>query len=597
MHRLRFLSSLLSLILLAGTAMAHVGGHPSIHDTMAGVMERVRQNTPAESLATMTAEDVQKLLTEEERHVLSTEFLNFKVNVPVTVTVFVQTEQAEVPFWLQGEGYAKTELTVTADGKPFTGYQKAFDAGKIGLGYPGFDAIRYPYFVVLSPKKAGKNIEVTEMYPGRHRLGVLEAGASILVDKPEVKVEALPESLTGHMLLCGIDERKKETQVLRIFRATNYPATTKPDHVVLTWSEDPKTTQTIQWRTSTAIARGVVEYHPVEDPAAVKTLLADQSLLTDRNLLNDKDNHRYTVVLRNLKPGSAYTYRVGNGEAEGWTEPKTFRTAPAGIEPFSFVYMGDAQNGLDTWGKLVAKAHASQPQAAFYVMAGDLVNKGIERDDWDSFFHNATGVYDQRTLVPVIGNHEDQGDSGPWMYLSLFDLPKNGPQGLTPERAYSFTYSNALFVMLDSNLPPESQTVWLEQQLANSDAKWKFVVYHHPAYSSAPRRDNIELRAAWIGLFDKYHVDLALQGHDHAYLRTYPMKGEERVGSAAEGTIYIVATSGTKFYEQDARDYTEFGMTNVATYQVLDITIEEHRLVYKAYDIDGQIRDEFVIEK
>ncbi len=38
-------------------------------------------------------------------------------------------------------------------------------------------------------------------------------------------------------------------------------------------------------------------------------------------------------------------------------------------------------------------------------------------------------------------------------------------------------------------------------------------------------------------------------------------------------------------------------MTNVATYQVLDLKIDGHKLTYKAYDIDGKLRDEFVIEK
>jgi 3',5'-cyclic AMP phosphodiesterase CpdA len=137
----------------------------------------------------------------------------------------------------------------------------------------------------------------------------------------------------------------------------------------------------------------------------------------------------------------------------------------------------------------------------------------------------------------------------------------------------------------------------LEQQLANTKAKWKFVAYHHPAYSSAPKRDNKALREAWGPLFDKYRVDLALQGHDHAYLRTYPMKDNKRVASPKEGTVYIVSVSGTKGYKQDPRDYTEFGMTNVATYQVLDIQISGDRLVYRAYDIDGRLRDELVIEK
>ena len=287
----------------------------------------------------------------------------------------------------------------------------------------------------------------------------------------------------------------------------------------------------------------------------------------------------------------------GDGSGEVWSEPSTFTTAPAGTEPFKFVYMGDAQNGLDSWGNLVRNAYAKEPDAAFYIMAGDLVNRGNERDDWDSFFHNAAGVYDCRQLVPAIGNHEDQGELGPLMYLALFDLPDDGPAGIEPERAYAFEYSNALFVILDSNLPAASQTEWLEEQLANTKATWKFVVYHHPAYSSGPRRDNPEVRALWGALFDKYHVDLALQGHDHAYLRTWPMRDQKRVDSLSEGTIYIVSVSGTKYYEQGEFDYTEFGMTNVSTYQVLDIQIEGKQLTYKAYDAEGDVRDEFVIEK
>ena len=38
-------------------------------------------------------------------------------------------------------------------------------------------------------------------------------------------------------------------------------------------------------------------------------------------------------------------------------------------------------------------------------------------------------------------------------------------------------------------------------------------------------------------------------------------------------------------------------MTNVSTYQALDIQISGNRLVYRAYDIDGKLRDDFVIEK
>lgn len=312
--------------------------------------------------------------------------------------------------------------------------------------------------------------------------------------------------------------------------------------------------------------------------------------------MNDPLVHRHTALLRGLSPGTTYVYSVGNGRPDGWTELAEFTTAPSGAQPFSFIYMGDAQNGLDRWGTLVHNAYRSRPEAAFYIMAGDLVNRGAERNEWDSLFRNAAGIYDRRPVVPAIGNHECQGGR-PRLYLAQFALPDNGPAGLEPERSYSFEYGNALFVILDSNLAPKKQAAWLEEKLSQTKATWKFAVYHHPAYSSGGNRDNVDLRAAWTPLFDKYHLDLALQGHDHAYLRTYPLKGSQRVASPKDGTVYVISVSGTKMYKQSKHDYTEFGMTNVSTYQVLDIQISGNRLVYRAYDIDGKLRDELVIEK
>jgi hypothetical protein len=389
--------------------------------------------------------------------------------------------------------------------------------------------------------------------------------------------------------------------LLNVFRFTQHPATRTPDQVILTWSGDPRTSQSIQWRTDTNVIAGKVRFdkkanfnpfsglrrEPLEVPARTETLASNF-------LVNDPVVHRHTAALTNLEPGTTYMYSVGDGEH--WSEPAEFITAPNGVAPFSFIYMGDAQNGLDRWGSLIKNAYRSRPDVAFYIMAGDLVNRGADRDDWDSLFYNAHGVYNNRQLVPALGNHECQGGH-PTLYLNQFDLPRNGPTTLEEERAYSFEYSNALFVILDSNSKPASQTAWLEEQLSGSQATWKFVVYHHPAYSSGPNRDNADVRQEWTPLFDKYHVDLALQGHDHAYLRTYPLKKNNRVATPAEGTIYIVSVSGVKMYDQVQRDYTEFGMTNVATYQVLDIQISGDRLVYRAYDIDGKLRDELVIEK
>jgi hypothetical protein len=89
---------------------------------------------------------------------------------------------------------------------------------------------------------------------------------------------------------------------------------------------------------------------------------------------------------------------------------------------------------------------------------------------------------------------------------------------------------------------------------------------------------------------------MALQGHDHAYLRSHPLKASQPVASPKEGTVRGISVSGTKMSSQGMPDYTGFGMTNVVTYQVLDIQISGNRLVYRAYDIDGKLRAELVIE-
>ena len=224
------------------------------------------------------------------------------------------------------------------------------------------------------------------------------------------------------------------------------------------------------------------------------------------------------------------------------------------------------------------------------------MNRGAYRDNWDALFHYADGAFARLPLVPVVGNHELYGDF-PGLYLEQLHLPHNGPQGVTPERVYSFEYGQALFVMLDSNLPVEAQADWLEKTLAASDATWKFVAYHHPAYSSKASRDNPDVREVWGAIFDKYDVDVVFQGHDHGYLRTYPMKAGQRAKDPGDGTVYLVTVAGTKLYDVAERDYAAASMEKTPTFQIVDIQVRNDRLVYRAYNVDGDKLDEFIIEK
>jgi acid phosphatase type 7 len=598
--RLLKMLGLLLLGLIASSLQAQAGEHPSVTNVVAGVIDRMLHTFNTNELNNITVQKVESFLTLKEREVLANEHVTFQVNVPVRVSVLHDVRLGDDPFWLRERGFAPTGVTAKEGSAAYEAWQKDFEAGPIGLGVHSLSGGGNHYLVLLKPRNPGDKIEVTNLYPDFLRTVEFKGPVEPYVDQADI-LKAVPPELEGQLLIRTYADSEEDAKLVNIFRWTPYVATKKPDQVVLTWSEDPRTTQTIQWRTSTRVRKGYVQFQKKSDCLQFKPRkpLRAKAVTTDLStplLLNDPLVCRHTALLRGLAPGTTYVYSVGDGSAEGWTELAEFTTAPEGARPFSFIYMGDAQNGLDRWGTLVHNAFRTRPDAAFYIMAGDIVNRGAERNDWDSLFHNAEGVYDRRPVVPAIGNHECQGD-GPRLFLEQFALPHNGPRGVSPERAYSFEYGNCLFIVLDSNLAPTTQTAWLEETLSKTKATWKFAVYHHPAYSSGGNSENPEVRSAWTPIFDKYHLDFALQGHDHAYLRTYPLKGGSRVASPKEGTTYIISVSGTKGYEQGKHDYTEFGMTHVPTYQALDIQISGNRLVYRAYDIDGKQRDELVIEK
>ena len=574
-----------------------LGAEPSpIKEATDNLLERFRQQLRPYELRYLADWEVERLLTPSERRVFSSEHISFNVNVPVTVYVVRGLAPRRDPFWLR-ERFTPSAVQWKIDKVSLNIWQRDFDAGRVGLGVNSFNGGGSQYVVVLGPKKPADCIVVSNIYPAVLRATNLNPGVKIYVDRDDVFTN-VPPQFAGYTILQTSFAQRDDARVRDVFRWTDHPATDRPDQIVLTWNGDPKTSQTIQWRTANRIKDGIVRYarksdieaktvHPIEVKARTQPLHT-------KLMVNDPVVRRHSVTLTNLEPGTTYRYAVGDGAPRNWSSTSEFTTAPASPSPFSFIYMGDAQNGLYRWGSLLRQAHLSTPEAAFYMIAGDIVDRGHERDDWDDFFHNARGVFDRRTFVPVIGNHDCLGGH-PTLYLHFFSLPRNGPPKVEKERVYSFEYSNALFVILDSNLEVETQTQWLEHQLTSTKAAWKFVSFHHPAYSSDPDRDNKKIRELWAPIFEKHNVDFVLQGHDHAYLRTHPMKNGAPVDSPGVGTTYIVSVAGTKMYDQRQHNYTAFGMTNVATYQVFQIA--GPHLTYRAHDIDGKLRDQMVVEK
>ena len=469
-----------------------------------------------------------------------------------------------------------------------------------------------------------------------------------------------------------------------------------PDRVVLTWNDNPATTQSVSWRTDTSVINGYAQVGLAN--ASGRTMKTSELKAVTTPFKSDiNDAHYHNVNFTNLKPNTLYAYRVGDGE--NWTEYYHFKTANLKPEPFSFIYFGDAQNEVKThWSRVFREAFRDAPRAAFTLHAGDLVDEHYMDAQWGEWHQAPDWVNGTIPVIATPGNHEYLDDSqrkriwktkkekevkikideytlhapgifkltvedeldqrgtlfikesgqiesidsgielitgfsqaelkdalilggGAPLYDRLqnptgtptlsthwrpqFSFPiQDVPKESLKETVYYIDYQGVRFISLDSNTELEAQIPWLQKTLEQNPNKWTIVTFHHPMYSPASDRDNIELRQAWKPLFDKYKVDLILSGHDHTYSRTglVDTKNLKNVPTGYQqaydpniGTVNVVSVSGPKMYEITKGKYAKTFAENKQLYQIIDV--ENDALRYRAFTAIGELYDEFVLKK
>jgi hypothetical protein len=380
----------------------------------------------------------------------------------------------------------------------------------------------------------------------------------------------------------------------------------RPKRIILTWSQDPARSQAVTWRTAGPVPspRGqilVASANPkgFRDPKAIRTVPAVTSeVVTDRG----KRVFYHTVEFDGLRPGTQYAYRVGTkGAFSEWNHCTT-----ASLEPktFQFIYLGDAQNRLDSlWPRAIRTAFRTAPRARFVLYAGDLVNLSESDREWEQWFTASGWLHRVIPCVAAAGNHEytlpEKGERCGHLtslWRPQFAFPMNGIEGLE-ETNYVLDFQGLRVVALDSNRKIEEQAEWLEGVLDRNPARWTAVTFHHPVFSTARGRDNPLLRKTWARLFDRFGVDLVLQGHDHSYGRLLARSRDRRIRSRASGTVYVVSVSGPKMYPVNpvAAKIMQRTGRDRQLFQV--ITVERDRLQYRCFTVTGELFDEFTLEK
>ena len=370
---------------------------------------------------------------------------------------------------------------------------------------------------------------------------------------------------------------------------------TAPCYETLSPANDT-TEMAVTWWDVPEVTTGNLEYSTSDD------LSSDVSTITATLNKNDTSNgySAFCATMTGLTPGVTYYYRVGNEGA--WGDIKSFTMRDAGADDtVSFMYLGDIQyssynnavSDYTAWGNLLTGAYVNFPDLDFAVMGGDMVQQGQSALNWQWFYENASPVFSELPVLAIPGNHESNATTGkPELFLTLFDLPKNGPDGFE-EEFYSYDYGNCHVVCLSTSIFLDEQLIngsmteddfdtiaqWIEDDLDASDATWKIIVMHHPAYAVVSDDTATEVLANWEPIFVDAQVDLVLCGHQHVYMRN----------KAIKGVTYVMGNSGSQFYAPAEVTYSECMIADTSNYEI--ISADGNNLIMTAYDSSGNALD------
>lgn len=210
-------------------------------------------------------------------------------------------------------------------------------------------------------------------------------------------------------------------------------------------------------------------------------------------------------------------------ERKPWTN-LDFYNDPAN---FQFALVSDNTGGSrqGVFAKGVEKLNMMLPE--FVLSVGDLIQGYTQdtvriREEWEEFNQIIRNLKVPFFYLP--GNHD----------ITNLVMQKEWEKRYG-RRYYSFTYKGVLFIILDSNdddhhnLTEDQTNFAIETLEAHPDARWTFVLMHHPIwkYDTGGRFESIE-----AALKNRKHTVIA--GHEHRY----------QYIERNESNYYVLGTTG-----------------------------------------------------
>lgn len=278
----------------------------------------------------------------------------------------------------------------------------------------------------------------------------------------------------------------------------------------------------------------------------------------DTSLTGGKAYSYNYVTVGGLKENTTYYYSV---EKSGVRTPaEVYKTGS--FENVKILYVGDPQVGASkgqpqgegklsadsgvantaarndgfAWDRTLDAALAQNPDLNFVISAGDQVNKTGKPKEEEYAAYLSADALKNIPVATTIGNHDSLNKD----YSYHFNNPNPTNLGMTEAGGdYYYSYGSGLFIVLNTNnynVAEHEQAI--KKAVENfPDIKWRIVTIHQDIYGSGldhSDTDGMILRTQLTPVFDKYDIDVVLQGHDHTYSRSKILYGDGKTHGSYE---------------------------------------------------------------
>ena len=317
--------------------------------------------------------------------------------------------------------------------------------------------------------------------------------------------------------------------------------------------------------------------------------LGSATTAENSSILNE---HLHSFTIAGLTPGTKYYYQVTATGVDS-VRKGSFYTAPASdATKVNFIAWGDSRSGADNLNNVTSPAvlqliNADESYRTFMLYPGDITDDGDIESYWNDQFFGLANVSTIIANVPLVsswGNHESFG----LLFKKYFPYPY--VDGLY----WSFDYGPAHVAVVDQNSDYSTgskQHKWLENDLASSDKKWKFILLHKPGWSAYSTNileghpNEAAVQNYIQPLCEAYKVAILFAAHNHYYAR-----------AEVNGIVHITtAGAGAPFYDPD-NSQPNLIITN-KTMHYCKVQIDGNNLQLTAVKPDGAVIDSFALSK